>query len=142
MKMTVADIMTTNLVKLTPDATLGDAHRITRDRGIRHLPVVDQLSGKLMALVTQKALIAKVVKSIALYGGQNLLEQENNTNIMEVAVTDFRSVKKDDLLTDVGPYFLDNKHGCMPVIDDEGRLIGMVTSSDFVKLSITLLNKA
>ncbi len=105
MKMTVADIMTTNLVKLTPDATLGDAHRITRDRGIRHLPVVDQLSGKLMALVTQKALIAKVVKSIALYGGQNLLEQENNTNIMEVAVTDFRSVKKDDLLTDRWPLF-------------------------------------
>lgn len=54
MTLTVSDIMTTDLVKLTQNATLQDAHSITRERGIRHLPVVEPSTGKLLAIVTQK----------------------------------------------------------------------------------------
>ena len=68
MPLTVEDIMTTKLVKLTKGATLGDAHRITREKGIRHLPVVDPETDKLLAIVTQKAMLAKVINTITLYG--------------------------------------------------------------------------
>lgn len=141
MILTVADIMTTRLVKLTPSATLQDAHNITREKGIRHLPVVDQKTGKLLALVTQKTLIARVISNIALYGGKELADIERKTNIMEIAVTDFSTVKKTEPLADIGPYFIKNKHGCMPVVDDNNGLLGIITSSDFVKLSVTLLNQ-
>lgn len=139
MMLTVADIMTTKLVKLTKHASLQDAHQITRDKGIRHLPVVETETGKLVAIVTQKNMIAKVISTLALYGGQALEEQEARTDIMEVASLDYETVTKDEVLTDVAPFFLENKHGCLPVVDGEGVLIGMVTSSDFVKLSIQLL---
>ena len=141
MTLTVSDIMTTDLVKLTKQATLQDAHNITRERGIRHLPVVDQDSGKLLAIVTQKNMIAKVVSTLALYGGEALEEQEGRTDIMEVAVTDYETVDKNQPLTDVAPFFLQNKHGCLPVVDDGIRLVGMITSSDFVKLSVQLLEE-
>ena len=68
-----------------------------------------------------------------------MTEQENATDIMEVAAVDFDAVHKSERLTDVAPFFLDNKHGCLPVVDTEGALIGMVTSSDFVKLSVELI---
>lgn len=141
MALKVEDIMTTNLVKLTQDATLRDAHLITREKGIRHLPVVDPLTGKLVAVVTQKSMIAKVINTLALYGGDSLQDQEARTGIMEVAILDYETVKKDDPLENVAPFFLDNKHGCLPVVDDEERLIGMITSSDFVKLSVELLKQ-
>lgn len=139
MSLLVKHIMTTQLVKLTQDATLSDAHHITREKGIRHLPIVDTLTGKLVAVVTQKAMIAKVINTLALYGGKSLRDQETQINIMEVAVHDYQTVQQDDPLLEVAPFFVDNKHGCLPVVDNENRLIGMVTSSDFVKLSVQLL---
>ena len=56
MTLTVKHIMTTNLVTLSPDANLKDAHDITRDKGIRHIPIVDN-NNQLQAIVTQKSLI-------------------------------------------------------------------------------------
>ncbi|MCV2886131.1 CBS domain-containing protein [Aestuariibacter sp. AA17] len=141
MSLLVKDIMTTKLVKLNQGATLEDAHQITRDKGIRHLPVVDQLTGKLVAVVTQKAMIAKVMSALALYGGKTLSQHEAQTSIMEVATHDYTTVKENDLLKDVVTFFVDNKHGCLPVVDEENRLLGMVTSSDFVKLAAQLLNE-
>lgn len=141
MPLLVEDIMTTKLVKLTQDATLSDAHHITREKGIRHLPIVDPLTGKLVAVVTQKAMIAKVINTLAIYGGKSLGEHEARTGIMEVAILDYQTVKKDDPLEEVAPFFLENKHGCLPVVDDDECLIGMITSSDFVKLSVELLKQ-
>ncbi|GAB5380385.1 MAG: CBS domain-containing protein [Aliiglaciecola sp.] len=139
MSLTVSAIMSKKLIKLAPHATLHDAHEITRKQSIRHLPVVDPKTNKLVALVTQKDLITHVIRSIALYGTEELLEREKSTNILEVAQKDFASVSADQPLDDVAPFFLQNKHGCLPVIDPDKGIIGIVTSSDFVKLCVQLL---
>lgn len=141
MTLTVSDIMTTDLVKLTREASLQDAHNITRKKGIRHLPVVEQETGKLLAIVTQKNMIAKVISALTLYGGSALAEQETRTGIMEVAVTDYDTVDRNQPLVDIAPFFLRNKHGCLPVVDEQARLVGIITSSDFVKLSVQLLQE-
>ena len=38
-------------------------------------------------------------------------------------------------------YFIENKLGCLPVVCPEGKVMGIVTSSDFVKLCAQLLQK-
>lgn len=139
MPLTVATIMSKKLIKLAPHATLHDAHEITRKQSIRHLPVVDPGTNVLVALVTQKDLIKHVIRSIALYGAEELLEREKSTNILEVAQKEFTTVNVDQSLEEVAPFFLENKHGCLPVVDPEKGLIGIVTSSDFVKLCVQLL---
>ena len=35
-----------------------------------------------------------------------------------------------------------NKLGCLPVLSDDGRLLGIVTEADFVKLALRLLELA
>jgi CBS domain-containing protein len=139
--LTVADIMTKDLVTLTPSNSLADAHTITREKGIRHLPVIDSENHKLIAIVTQKSMIARVINLVMLYGGGELRHHEKITNIMEVAEKDFETVTPSQSLHDVAPFFLANKHGCLPVVDDEQNLVGMITSSDFVHLSVSLLEQ-
>ena len=34
---------------------------------------------------------------------------------------------------------LENKYGCLPVVDDEQRLQGIVTEADFLRLTVQLL---
>ena len=140
MTITIADIMTTPVITLTREATLKDAHKLTREKGIRHLPVVDPESQQVLAIVTQKAMIANVLSLLNQFGGEALAEREAQIGIMEVAISDFDAVKSDERVIDVASFFLENKHGCLPVVDGDGCLQGVITSSDFVKLSIRLLS--
>lgn len=135
--LTVADIMTQPVTTLTPEMSLRDAHDITRQQGIRHLPIVD--NDQLIGIVTQKRMISKVISLMTLYGNEGLAKHEGLTNIMEVAVKDFDTVSAEQSVRDVAPFFLKNKHGCLPVVNAEGTLVGILTSSDFVKLTISLL---
>ncbi len=137
--LTVADIMTHEVIALAPEQSLADAHRLAREKGIRHIPVVEPESNALVGIVTQKNMIAKVIHLLTLYGKAKMEEQEASTNIMEIAEVDFDVVHSAQVLTEVAPFFLRNKHGCLPVTDAQHRLIGIVTSSDFVKLSVKLL---
>ena len=136
----VRDIMSVNLTTLSPLASLKDAHDITKAQGIRHLPVVNQ-DNELLGIVTQKAMIARVIHLLNLYGGKTLPEQERSTNVMEIAVVDYQTVGPDDGLDSVAHYFLSNKHGCLAVVDQRDKLIGMLTSTDFVKLAVSLLRQ-
>ena len=34
---------------------------------------------------------------------------------------------------------LENKYGCLPVVDDEQQLQGIVTEADFLRLTVQLL---
>ena len=139
--LTVADIMTCPVMQLHEGNTLHDAHYITRHRGIRHLPVVNKDTHKIIGVVTQKSLIAKVMSLMVLYGNEALEQHEKQTNIMEVAVCDFDTVKADETIQEVAPFFLRNKHGCLPVVGDDNQVIGILTSTDFVNLSMMLIDK-
>ena len=139
--LAVADIMTCPVMQLHEGNTLHDAHYITRHRGIRHLPVVNKDTQKIIGVVTQKSLIAKVMSLMVLYGNEALEQHEKQTNIMEVAVCDFDTVKAEETIQEVAPFFLRNKHGCLPVVGDDNQVIGILTSTDFVNLSMMLIDK-
>lgn len=140
--MLVKDIMTTKVHTLPHTATLQDAHHMSREYGIRHIPVLHADSGKFLGVVTQKALVSRVMKLANLYGQTELDEQEKRVPIMDVAVLDCDRRRQEQPLLEVAEYFLTHKHGCLPVVDDMDHLQGIVTSSDFVKLAIQLLKRA
>lgn len=139
MTITVSEIMTTDVVTLSPSNTLKEAHEITRRMGIRHLPIVSPESNQLVAVITQRTMLTKLVSIVANKGTSKLAEHENKTSVMELALSDFEWVTPKTNVADVAPYFLQNKLGCMPVIDEDKQLIGIITSSDFVKLAVKLL---
>ncbi|MCU7555715.1 CBS domain-containing protein [Alteromonas sp. ASW11-19] len=139
--ITIADIMSSPVTTLTTQDTLKTAHDLTRKLGIRHLPVIDRESGQLRGVVTQRTMVAKILSLLNLYGAGAINEREAATNVMEVAVVDFRQVNENEPVKSVASGFLHNKHGCLPVINEAGALTGIVTSSDFVKLSLSLLEQ-
>ncbi|MBC3767830.1 HPP family protein [Neptunicella marina] len=138
--MKVQDIMSSHLKTLGPDATLHDAHNLSRELGVRHIPVVDD-DGNYIAVVTQKALIAKVMGLVSHYDKNQLAEQEKAISIRDVYVPDCTTIQAGQNLLDIAEYFLNFKHGCLPVVATDGKLQGIVTSSDFVKLAIRLLQQ-
>ncbi|GIC79706.1 HPP family protein [Moritella sp. F3] len=139
--MKVRDIMASNVVCISHKATLKDAHELMQTRGVRHLPVISENDGTLVGVLTHKKIISAVMSMINKYGTDALARKERGQLIEELMESDFQKLTEDEPLKIVVEYFIDNKLGCLPVIDNQNKVIGIVTSSDFVKLCALLLNK-
>ncbi|NQZ51399.1 MAG: CBS domain-containing protein [Moritella sp.] len=138
--MKVRDIMANNVICISHKATLKDAHELMQTRGVRHLPVISENDGTLIGVLTHKKMISAVMTMINKYGTDALARKERGQLIEDLMATDFQKLTEDEPLNIVVEYFIANKLGCLPVID-ENKVIGIVTSSDFVKLCAHLLNK-
>ncbi|WP_116474060.1 CBS domain-containing protein [Zobellella maritima] len=135
----VGDLMTRQILTLDQSATLRDAHELMREKSIRHIPVVDPLTGKLLGIITQKRMVSSIMSLLADYGVSALERRERECKVVEIMETDYNSVDVDAPLTEVVSFFLQNKHGCLTVVNAERQLQGIVASSDFVRLCAELL---
>lgn len=137
----VGDLMTRQILTLDQSATLKDAHDLMREKSIRHIPVVDPLTGKLLGVLTQKRMVSTIMSLLADYGVSALERRERECKVVEIMDTDYNSVDVDAPLTEVVSFFLQNKHGCLTVVNADRQLQGIVASSDFVRLCAELLKE-
>lgn len=137
MAKVIGDIMTVNVYSLSQQATMADAHDMMNEKSVRHIPIVQD--GLFQGVITQKAILAKVMFLLDKYGVNALKRREKSISVSELVDQDVVTANKNMPLVQAAEFFLTNRHGCLPVVDDEGQLLGIVTSSDFVRLSLTLL---
>ena len=136
-RMKVADLMSTDLVTLTEDETLAHAQRCMARGRIRHLPVVRD--GRLTGLVTHRDLLAA---SFSIFAEVERNEQRrifDTVGVVEAMHRDVVTVSPDLGVAQAAGILLENKYGCLPVVDGEGILIGIVTEADFLRLTVRLL---
>lgn len=133
----VADIMTQNVAFIEDTATLNDARNKMRELSIRHLPVV-AATGEMKGLVTQRSVLGKVIALVDQAGMNNLAEAEKNIPVIDVMESHFQIAEPSLSLKIAASYFVSHKHSCLPVVEG-GRLVGIVTSQDFVRLCERLL---
>ena len=136
-RMKVADLMSTDLVTLTEDETLAHAQRCMARGRIRHLPVVRD--GKLTGLVTHRDLLAA---SFSIFAEVERNEQRrifDTVRVVEAMHRDVVTVSPTLGVAQAASILLENKYGCLPVVDGEGILVGIVTEADFLRLTVRLL---
>ena len=134
---TVADAMTTRLVTVSEDDVIENIDDAMHRLRVRHLPVVDR-RGKLVGLLSHPDL---------LHAASSFLsdrESDRNALINQVPVGrimhhDVLTVQATDLLIDAGKLMWDAKIGCLPVVDSEGTLVGIITQADFIAIAVELL---
>ncbi|MCS7182187.1 MAG: CBS domain-containing protein [Thermoanaerobaculum sp.] len=135
-RLTVGDIMTRQVVTLSEDDSLEDARCCMEQGRIRHLPVVR--GDKLVGLVTHRDLLAasfSVFAEVSSKEEHRLFSQVPVKELMHDAVTATPSMP----VREAAQLLLNNKFGCLPVVDEAGRLVGIVTEADFLKLVVRLL---
>jgi CBS domain-containing protein len=122
--ITVADFMTKDLVTVRATDDLALAESLLRLGGIRHLPVVQD--GKLVGLLTQRDLLRSGA------AGKPVARETAVRDAMTPAPTTVRPVTG---LAQAARVMLERKFGCLPVCDDAGSLVGIVTEADFVRFA-------
>ena len=136
--MTVRELMSTELVTLTEDETLAHAQRCMARGRIRHLPVVRD--GKLVGLLTHRDLLAA---SFSIFAEVDRGEQRRifgTVTVVEAMHRDVVTVSPELAVREAARILLENKYGCLPVVDRAGDLLGIVTEADFLRLTVRLLS--
>jgi len=134
---TVADVMTRKLVTVSERDPLESLEELMRRLRFRHLPVVDR-HGKLQGLVTHRDLLS----AFASWLTDN--EAEENAVIKQLPVRrimqhEVLTVQPEDSLVEAGKLLWASKIGCLPVVDGEGALVGILTEADFIRVAVQLL---
>jgi CBS domain-containing membrane protein len=130
----VRDGMTHDVVTLERNQKLFAADDLMRLGRIRHLPVVDE-DGALVGIVTQRDLFySGLVKALG-YGSHAVTSVLELLAIKEVMKTEVVTTTPDTPLADAARVMLAQKIGCLVVLES-GKIVGILTESDFVKLYI------
>ena len=125
-EMTIANLMTREPVSLTARASVGRALAVMDDAGIRHLPIVDR-DQRLVGVVSQRDLLAAASAG------------DSARPLAEVMQPDPLSVTPETSAHEAAYLILHHRIGCIPVVDRAGRLIGIATDADFVRVAYVAL---
>jgi CBS domain-containing protein len=129
---TVGQFMSTDLFTMRPDDLVDLAASLMHWRHIRHVPVEDD-EGQLVGLISHRAL----VKLLTL--GPRLPDSKPVT-VRDIMRPNPLTVSSTTPTLEAIEIMRTNKFGCLPVVDD-GRLVGIVTSYDFLDASARLFEK-
>lgn len=136
-QMEVRELMTTDVVTLTEDETLAHAQRCMARGRIRHLPVLRERT--LVGLITHRDLLAA---SFSIFAEVEAKEQRrvfDTVRVVEAMHRDVVTVSPELPVSKAARILLENKYGCLPVVDHEQQLQGIVTEADFLRLTVQLL---
>lgn len=135
--MLVKDRMTPDPITITVDTSFPDAFRIIREKGIRHLPVMDK-KGNLVGIVAQTDLLhasPSKVTSLSMFELNYLLA---NLHVSEVMSSPPVTVLEESPLEEAARVMVEKKIGCLPVMR-EGTIVGMITETDIFKIFVEVL---
>lgn len=118
----VADVMTGKVVTLSPHNSFNEVANLMNDRFFRHCVVVDS-HGKIVGVISDRDIMRALArnpnsrtKSLEQIMTRNPITVHRNTPILE-------AVNK----------MLSKRINCLPVVEDDGSVCGIVTSTDLLK---------
>ena len=117
--------MATELVNATEDTTIEEALRILVNHKITGLPVLDR-GGKMMGVLSEYDILRQLAQ------------------VKRIGPADFRkkitfshkvdSISESTPLTHIMKEFVDTRFRRLPVVDDQGKLVGIITRRDLMRV--------
>jgi CBS-domain-containing membrane protein len=149
--LTVKDIMSTNIVSVKPDTEITEATRLLIKNKFNGLPVVDH-NDKVVGIICQSDLIAQQ-KSLPIPTLFSFLDgfipltstkklESEIQKIAAITVADAMTlrpvtVKPNTRIETVAALMVDNNFHTLPVLDDDGKLVGIVGKEDILKTLVS-----
>lgn len=117
----VRDLMSTALLTVKASEPLSEAHVEMEIGVVRHLPVVDD-RGQLVGLLSDRDILRAVTA-------------KQPARVADVMTRHVITIRPDAHAHEAADLMLDRKISSLPVVDETGALVGLITLTDFVDLA-------
>ncbi|NJN53734.1 MAG: CBS domain-containing protein [Anaerolineae bacterium] len=131
----VRDWMTREIVTITPDTTIPEAHQIMMNEEIRRLPIVHD-DGRLAGIITLgdvRGAQPSPATSLSIWELNYLLSQ---LKVEKIMTPDPTTIHEDATIGEAARVMLENRISGLPVVDKGGKLAGIITESDIFSMVV------
>ncbi len=134
-KELVKDWMSTDVITITPETTLPEAHQIMTTEEIRRLPVVDR-DGRLVGIVSIgdiRSAEPSPATSLSIWEMNYLLSA---LTIDKIMTHHPKTIAVEATLAEAARMMLEHRVSGLPVVDDDFRVVGIITESDIFSMVV------
>lgn len=140
MDVSVKQWMSGDPVSLDPSASALEALELMLDRGIRHLPVVDA-ERRVVGVVTIDDLRGALPFALSPRSAPTPRERElaRELRVEELMTHAPVTLAEESSLEEAASAMADRKISCLPIVDAEGHLCGLLSETDVLHALVTSL---
>jgi len=143
-RIPVSDVMTRDVITVKKDMNIKDVARLLSEKRISGVPVVDDLN-RVIGIVTEADIIFQTGQKRSrglreflreLIGEphpKDIKEPLSDLRVEDIMSTPVITATSDMDIRDVAAIFAEKRIKRMPVVDSEGRLIGIISRQDIVR---------
>ena len=140
-KVKIKEVMSPKVICVSEDALMSDVEKKIRDSSIRHLPVVDG-NNRLTGLITQRDLY-RLQSPRQNENGEWYYDAEaiNNYILKHVMTKNPYVLGAESSIGEALLAMADRKYGCIPIVDRDGKLCGIITQTDILKIAARIIRE-
>ena len=127
----VSSVMRREFASLRAGDRLDLADQVMKLGRVRHLPVLDA-DGKLVGLVSNRDLLEASLTSVLAFPPEQRRGFLRSVEVSEVMSREVETVGPDTPLGVAANRMIRHKIGCLPVVSDDGSMLGLVTETDLL----------
>ena len=132
----VSEVMRTEFISLKSSDRLDFAEDIMQLGRIRHMPVVDD--ERLVGIVSQRDLLAASLSKALEFEASQRRTFMRAVEVQEVMAKSVVSIPPDTAVSEAARLMIRHKIGCIPVVDEKGAPLGLVTETDLLRAAYGL----
>jgi CBS domain-containing protein/gamma-glutamylcysteine synthetase len=132
-KLKVTEFMQTDLFTVQRDDIVEFVAEMMDWRKIRYMPVEDA-QGNLVGLITSRLLLRHFVN-------HNRLNKKNQILVKDIMIDAPVTISPDATLLEALVLMRESEIGCLPVVNKDNSLIGIITEMDFLRISVRLIER-
>jgi len=134
--MLVKNWMSKNVITVDVNDSMHEAIKLLKENKIKMLPVMKK--GKLVGIVTDRDLKRASASDATTLDVHELLFLVSKIKIKGIMTKDPIMIPEDFTVEETAEVLLKNKISGAPVIDNEGKIVGVITQTDLFKVLISL----
>lgn len=134
--MLVKNWMSKEIVTVNADDSMQNAIYILQEQNIKMLPVMDDEN--LVGIITDRDLKKASPSDATTLDMHELLFLISKIKVRDLMKTPVYTVRPDDTVEEAAALLLEQKISGLPVLDENNRLVGIITRSDIFRVLLSL----
>ncbi|HMP28210.1 MAG TPA: CBS domain-containing protein [Saprospiraceae bacterium] len=137
-KIKISEVMTRNVISAYENTNLEKIEKVFIENQIHHLPIINEYH-KLMGVISYSDLL--LIKE---WGGMTNKSKEIRNKILfnsnlakDIMKPDPITINSQDYVGFAAEIFMNNDLSCLPVIDSDKKVLGIITTYDLIVLAYT-----
>ena len=134
--MSVKEWMAPDPITVDENTSIMKVSQLMKEHGIRRIPVLKD--GKLVGIVTDRDIKEAAPSKATSLDVHELYYLLSEIKVKDIMTPNPLTLRDDDSVEKAAAIMLENRISGLPVVDADGKIVGMITQSDIFKVLISI----